>query len=137
MHQGDGRFYLPSSALDLTTDFLERSTIEQADAYWPTTPAIADSLRAAGWALPRDTAVRPEILLNLWDPFNFMARMTPEPKQAGLVKEINNGRLAMLGIFSLISEARVPGSVPVLPNEIPEYAGKVMLPFSRDFSLFN
>ncbi len=65
LHQVDGRFYLPSSALDLTTDFLERSTIEQADAYWPTTPAIADSLRAAGWALPRDTAVRPEILLNL------------------------------------------------------------------------
>jgi hypothetical protein len=43
----------------------------------------------------------------------------------------------MLGIFSLISEARVPGSVPVLPNEIPEYAGNVMIPFSGDFSLFN
>ena len=86
---------------------------------------------------PPIKGARPEILLNLWDPFNFMARMTPEAKQAGLVKEINNGRLAMLGIFSLISEARVPGSVPVLPNEIPEYAGNVMIPFSGDFSLFN
>ena len=86
---------------------------------------------------PPIKGARPEILLNLWDPFNFMARMTPEAKKAGLVKEINNGRLAMLGIFSLISEARVPGSVPVLPNEIPEYAGNVMIPFSGDFSLFN
>ena len=86
---------------------------------------------------PPIKGARPEILLNLWDPFNFMARMTPEAKKAGLVKEINNGRLAMLGIFSLISEARVPGSVPVLPNEIPEYTGNVMIPFSGDFSLFN
>ena len=64
-------------------------------------------------------------------------KKTPEQLAKGRNAEINNGRLAMLGIFSLISEARVPGSVPVLPNEIPEYAGNVMIPFSGDFSLFN
>jgi glycosyltransferase involved in cell wall biosynthesis len=65
LHQVDGRFYLPESSLDLTVDFLERSTIEQADVYWPTTPAIAGSLRAAGWTLPSNTVERTEILLNL------------------------------------------------------------------------
>ena len=74
---------------------------------------------------------------NLFDPFKLSKGKSEAAKASGLVKEINNGRLAMLGIFSLISEARVPGSVPVLPNEIPEYAGNVMVPFSGDFSLFN
>ena len=73
---------------------------------------------------PPIKGARPEILLNLWDPFNFMARMTPEAKKAGLVKEINNGRLAMLGIFSLISEARVPGSVPVFAERDPRVHGQ-------------
>ena len=76
-------------------------------------------------------------MLNLYDPFNFFDRMTEEAKEAGLRKEINNGRLAMLGLFSLISEARVPGSVPSLSGIIPPYDGNVMIPFQGDFSLFN
>lgn len=80
LQQVDGRFYLPSSALDLTTDFLERSTIEQADTYWPTTPAIAESLRTAGWTLPSDTISRSEILFNLdlAHPCS-KSRMSPDP----------------------------------------------------------
>ena len=79
---------------------------------------------------PPIKGARPEILLNLWDPFNFMARMTPEAKQAGLVKEINNGRLAMLGIFSLISEQKVPGAVPFLSGKIPTLPDmEIMGPF--------
>jgi hypothetical protein len=85
---------------------------------------------------------RPELVFNLYDPFNFFDGMTEEEKAAGRVKEINNGRLAMLGIFSLISEATVPGSVPLLPLGgsaswmIPEYDGNVMVPFSGDFTIF-
>ena len=35
---------------------------------------------------PPIKGARPEILLNLWDPFNFMARMTPEDIAAALVQ---------------------------------------------------
>jgi len=86
---------------------------------------------------PPIKGARPEIVLNLYDPFNFFDRMTEEAKEAGLRKEINNGRLAMLGLFSLISEATVPGSVPALKDIIPPYDGNVMIPFSGDFSIFS
>ena len=44
--------------------------------------------------------------------------------------EINNGRLAMLGIFSILSEQKVPGAVPFLAGKIPLLADmEIMGPF--------
>jgi len=66
---------------------------------------------------------------NLYDPFNWHKNMTPEQKAKGLLTEINNGRLAMLGIFGFLSESAIPGAVPFLKGVIPAYAGDPMVPF--------
>jgi len=70
------------------------------------------------------------IPFNLFDPFGLTSKMTPEKKEKSLLAEINNGRLAMLGLMSLIAEARVPGAVPALAGKIKKYDGDVMGPWS-------
>merc|ERR1719261_2182625 len=83
---------------------------------------------------PPIKGVRPEFVFNLYDPFDWFAE--DKDKVRGRQVEINNGRLAMLGIFSLIAESKAPGAVPPLAGLIPEYSGNYMAPFSGDFSLF-
>jgi hypothetical protein len=81
-----------------------------------------------------DAKVIPGGALNLYDPFGLSKNKSAEAKEAGLIKEINNGRLAMLGIFGFISEAKMEGAVPALKGIIPAYAGDFMAPMSH--SLF-
>ena len=84
-------------------------------------------------AFPSFAPIRDEIghpTLDLFDPFGLSKNATPEKKEKGLLIEINNGRLAMLGIMAFVSEARVPGSVPGLANaNIASYSGEVMAPW--------
>merc|ERR1712066_123013 len=76
-----------------------------------------------GWGIPRPCP------FNLFDPFNLSKNRSEEAKARGLVTEINNGRLAMLGIMGFVSEAKVPGSVPALTGIVKTYSGNVMAPF--------
>merc|ERR1719247_2169950 len=72
--------------------------------------------------------------LNLYDPFNLNKNKSDEWKAKKLQTEINNGRLAMLGLMSFLSEGAVPGSVPALKGLIPATGElNVMSPF--DFSV--
>ena len=74
--------------------------------------------------------------LNLYDPFNLFKKASEEKKARGRNAEVNNGRLAMIGLFSLLAESKVPGSVPFLDQfDFPAYAGNVMVPFEGQFSL--
>ena len=67
---------------------------------------------------------------NLYDPFGFSKNMTDEKKEKRLRAEINNGRLAQLGIFGFLCAQTIPGSVPALSGIVTPYDGECMAPFS-------
>jgi len=73
---------------------------------------------------------------NLYDPFGFSKNKSEEAKARGLKVEINNGRLAMLGIFGFLTEAKIPGSVPALSGIVQPYDGEVMAPFTQNMLHF-
>jgi hypothetical protein len=102
------------------------------------TPFIKNTDRGeSGLSLLEDadgqTFIPHPVPLNLYDPFGFNSNKSDEWKANKLKIEINNGRLAMIGLMSLISEGAVPGSVPLLNGLIPASGEiNVMSPF--DFS---
>jgi hypothetical protein len=69
--------------------------------------------------------------LPLFDPFGLQKGKSEEWKADMRLREINNGRLAMFGIMSVLSEAAIPGSIPLLKGVIPTSGPiNVMDPFN-------
>jgi len=86
-------------------------------------PGFFPSLKKNGIPFP--------VGIDLWDPFGFASKQSDEKKARSLRAEVNNGRLAMIGIMAFLSEAKVPGSVPALTGlGVPSYSGEVMAPLS-------
>jgi len=77
---------------------------------------------------PKNTDWPHPVPLNLYDPFNFSTKMDEPTKARRRNMEVNNGRFAMIGLFGLLSESAVPGSVPFGPHVAP-YSGDIMAPF--------
>jgi len=82
------------------------------------------------------------IPLNLYDPLGLTRRWGEKygadatKKEERLIMELNNGRLAMLGIMSFLAEQTVDGSVPFIHGLVPHYEGQVMAPFTKVLGLF-
>jgi hypothetical protein len=90
-------------------------------------PGVLPSFKA----MPAPNPLLPHpVPLDLFDPFGFTKNKSEEWKAQKLKVEINNGRLAMIGLMAFLSEGAIPGSVPALKGLIPATGAiNVLAPF--------
>ena len=67
---------------------------------------------------------RPELLFNLYDPFDFFVDDDEESKERGLNVELNNGRAAQLAIMAMLTASKglIVPPLDAIPG-FPKYSG--------------
>merc|ERR1719389_1345590 len=88
----------------------------------------SSSAKAQSFTSKKAAAPHP-VPLDLYDPLGLNSKKTREQLDKSLLSEINNGRLAMLGIMAFCAEQKIPGAVPALKGLVKPYAGEFMSPF--------
>merc|ERR1712100_427312 len=100
---------------------------EAAMSLTPDASGNSKSIGAPNQLLPHP------VPLDLFDPFGFTKNKSEEWKAQKLKVEINNGRLAMIGLMAFLSEGAIPGSVPALKGLVPA-TGEINVMSTFDFS---
>ena len=67
-------------------------------------------------------------LKSFWDPIGFTSKMSEQKLARQRLSELKNGRLAMLGITSVLIASNIPGAIP-LPINFPGGAAFLVAPF--------
>merc|ERR1719159_2118098 len=89
----------------------------------------SECLNPAGHYTKGGTPGDIKFLKNFWDTPGFTKRLTEAQKAEKRESELKNGRLAMIGIASVLAASAIPGSVPLL-NGAPALTGSAFaLPF--------
>ncbi len=68
---------------------------------------------------------------NLYDPFGLAENLEEETKAQKLLSELNNGRLAMLGITGFLTEQKIPGSVPLCLDDLQGHTPEQFCPMGQ------
>jgi len=92
----------------------------------------SECLNPAGHYTKGGTPGDIKFLKNFWDTPGFTKKLSEEQLAEKRLSELKNGRLAMIGIASVLAASAIPGSVPLLSGA-PALVGS---PFALPFGTF-
>jgi len=92
----------------------------------------SECLNPAGHYTKGGTPGDLKFLKNFWDTPGFTKKLSEEQLAEKRLSELKNGRLAMIGIASVLAASAIPGSVPLLSGA-PALTGT---PFALPFGAF-
>jgi len=92
----------------------------------------SECLDPAGHYTKGGTPGNLKFLKNFWDTPGFTKKLSAAQLAEKREAELKNGRLAMIGVASIVAAMAVPGSVPLLENA-PKLTG---VPFALPFGTF-
>jgi len=89
----------------------------------------SECLNPAGHYTKGGTPGDLKFLKRFWDTPGFTKKLTPAQLAEKREAELKNGRLAMIGVASIVASMAVPGSVPLLENAPMLTGAAFALPF--------
>ena len=89
----------------------------------------SECLNPAGHYTKGGTPGDIKFLKNFWDTPGFTKKLSEEQLAEKRLSELKNGRLAMIGIASVLAASAIPGSVPLLAGAPALTGAPFALPF--------